>query len=299
MTGLQEKLAAGEFVVSVELDPPKGLNPSKIMEGAVLLQKAGVDCINIADSPMARVRMGCIALARLLQDHLRLETIIHFTTRDRNLMALQSELLGAHALGIRNILALTGDPLRLGDYPNTTGVWDVDSIGLIQVIRGMNEGYDAASSSIGAQASFHIGAALNLNMTDEETEQEIEKYQQKLEAGAHFIMTQPIYELAPLQRFLARVGKPPIPLILGCIPLHSSRHAEFLHNEVPGITIPDDVRERMRAAGEHGSEEGLKLAQELLTAARSMVEGVYLMPSYRRYDVVGKLTKMLLVQQTA
>ncbi len=285
MTRLQEKLAAREFVVSVELDPPKGLNPSKIMEGAVLLQKAGVDCINIADSPMARVRMGCIALARLLQDHLGLETIIHFTTRDRNLMALQSELLGAHALGIRNILALTGDPLRLGDYPNTTGVWDVDSIGLIRVLRSMNEGHDAAGSSIGAQASFHIGAALNLNETDEEFESEIEKYLSKIEAGAHFIMTQPIYELTPLVRFLERVGQPPIPLILGCIPLHSSRHAEFLHNEVPGITIPDVVRQRMRMAGEHGHEEGLKLAQELLNVARSMVQGVYLMPSYGRYDV--------------
>ena len=296
-TRLQEKLEAREFVVSVELDPPKGLNPAKILEGAALLQKVGVDFFNIADSPMARVRMGCIAMARLIQDHLGIETIIHFTTRDRNLMALQSELLGAHALGIRNILSLTGDPLRVGDYPNTTGVWDVDSIGLIRVLRGMNEGHDAAGSSIGAQASFHIGAALNLNMTDEETDQEIEKYRRKIEAGAHFIMTQPIYELAPLERFLARAGKPPIPILLGCIPLHSSRHAEYLHNEVPGITIPDDVRSRMRAAGEQGHEEGLKLAQELLMSARSMIQGVYLMPSYGRYDVVSKLTKMLLMQQ--
>jgi homocysteine S-methyltransferase len=298
MTHLQEKLAAGEFVVSVELDPPKGLNPAKILEGAVLLQDAGVHYINIADSPMARVRMSCLALARLIQDHLGIETIIHFTTRDRNLMALQSELLGAHALGIRNILALSGDPLRVGDYPNTTGVWDVDSIGLIQVIRGMNEGHDAAGSSIGAKSSFHIGAALNLNMTDEQTEQEIEKYRRKIDAGADFIMTQPIYELAPLLRFLDRVGNPPIPMLLGCIPLHSSRHAEYLHNEVPGITIPEVVRTRMRAAGERGNEEGLKLAQELLTQARTLVQGVYLMPSYGRYDVVGKLTKML-IEQTA
>lgn len=293
MTQLQEKLAAGEFVISVELDPPKGLNPAKILEGGALLQEAGVHCINIADSPMARVRMSCIALARLIQDHLGIETIIHFTTRDRNLMALQSELLGAHTLGIRNILALTGDPLRLGDYPNTTGVWDVDSVGLIQVIRGMNEGHDAAGSTIGAKGSFHIGAALNLNMTDEQTEQEIEKYWRKIDAGAQFIMTQPIYELAPLLRFLERAGKSPIPMLLGCIPLHSSRHAEYLHNEVPGITIPEDVRNRMRAAGEHGHEEGLKLAQELLTAARSMVQGVYLMPSYGRYDVVSELTSLL------
>src|SRR5215469_5343236 len=298
MTRLQEKLAAGEFVVSVELDPPKGLNPAKILEGAQTMQEAGADCINIADSPMARIRMSCLALARLIQDHLGIETIIHFTTRDRNLMALQSELLGAHALGIRNILALTGDPLRVGDYPNTTGVWDVDSVGLIQVIRGMNEGHDAAGSSIGAKSSFHIGAALNLNMTDEQTDQEIAKYWSKIQAGAQFIMTQPIYELAPLQRFLDRVGTPPIPMILGCIPLHSSRHAEYLHNEVPGITIPSEVRARMRAAGEHGNEEGLRLAEELLAAARSMVQGVYLMPSYGRYDVVSKLATMLNEPQT-
>lgn len=298
MTRLQEKLAAHEFVVCAELDPPKGLNPAKILEGAVLLQEAGVHCINIADSPMARVRMSCLALARLIQDHLGIETIIHFTTRDRNLMALQSELLGAHALGIRNILALTGDPLHVGAYPNTTGVWDLDSVGLIGVIRGMNEGHDAAGSSIGARSSFHIGAALNLNMTDEQREMEIEKYRRKIDAGAHFIMTQPIYELEPLLRFLDRVGKPPIPMLLGCIPLHSSRHAEYLHNEVPDITIPEHVRLRMRTAGEQGREEGLKMAQELLTQARSMVQGVYLMPSYGRYDVVGKLTKML-IEQTA
>lgn len=292
-TRLQEKLAAGTFVVSVELDPPKGLNPAKILTGAALLKEAGVDFINIADSPMARVRMGCIAMARLIQDHLGIETIIHFTTRDRNLMALQSELLGAHALGIRNILALTGDPLRAGAYPNVTGVWDVNSAGLISVIRGMNEGHDAAGSPIGAKSSFYIGTALDLNMTDEQVDHEIEKYHRKLQAGAHFIMTQPIYELAPLTRFLKRVGKPPIPLMLGCIPLHSSRHAEYLHNEVPGITIPEQVRERMRRAGEHGHEEGLRLAQELLTEARELIQGVYLMPSYGRYDVVSALTHML------
>ncbi|HLH63021.1 MAG TPA: bifunctional homocysteine S-methyltransferase/methylenetetrahydrofolate reductase [Ktedonobacteraceae bacterium] len=295
-TRLQEKLDAGEFVVCAELDPPKGLNPAKILEGAVFLQEAGVHCINIADSPMARVRMSCLALARLIQDHLGIETIIHFTTRDRNLMALQSELLGAHALGIRNILALSGDPLRVGAYPNTTGVWDVDSVGLIRIIRGMNEGHDAAGSSIGARSSFHIGAALNLNMTDEQRELEIEKYRRKIDAGAHFIMTQPIYDLAPLWRFLDRVGKPPIPMLLGCIPLHSSRHAEYLHNEVPDITVPEAVRSRMRAAGEQGREEGLRMAQELLTQARELVQGVYLMPSYGRYDVVATLTKMLIEQ---
>lgn len=292
-TQLQEKLTAGKFVISVELDPPKGLNPAKILAGAAVMKEAGADFINIADSPMARVRMGCIAMARLIQDHVGLETIIHFTTRDRNLMALQSELLGAHALGIRNILALTGDPVRTGAYPNTTGVWDVDSVGLISIIRGMNEGHDAAGSSIGAKSSFHVGTALDLNKANSQPEQELDKYWRKIQAGAHFIMTQPIYELAPLTRFLERVGQPPIPLILGCIPLHSSRHAEYLHNEVPGFNIPDQVRERMRQAGDRGHEEGLHLAQELLGEARTLVQGVYLMPSYGRYDIVGALTQML------
>jgi homocysteine S-methyltransferase len=237
--------------------------------------------------------MGCLALARLIQDHLGIETIIHFTTRDRNLMALQSELLGAHALGIRNILALSGDPIRAGAYPNTTGVWDVDSVGLIRVLRGLNEGHDAADAPIGAQASFHIGAALNLNMTDEETQLEIEKYKRKIDAGANFIMTQPIYELDPLLRFLDRAGKPPVPLLLGCVPLHSSRHAEFLHNEVPGFSIPDKVRARMQNAGDRSPEEGLLLAQEMLAEARQYVQGVYLLPSYGRYDIIATLTKQL------
>jgi homocysteine S-methyltransferase len=297
-TRLQEKLAAGEFVISIELDPPRGLNPTKLLSGAALLKEAGADCINIADSPMARVRMSCIALARLLHDHLDIDTIIHFTTRDRNLMALQSELMGAHALGIRNVLALTGDPLRVGDYPDATGVWDVDSIGLLRIIRGMTEGHDAAGSSIGARASFHIGCALNLNMTDEETDAEIEKYQHKLAAGADFIMTQPIYDLAPLQRFIQRAGQPPIPLLLGYVLLHSSQHAEYLNNEVPGITIPDSVRARLRNAGDHGHEEGLLLAQELLMQADSMIQGVYLLPSYRRYDIVCELIQSLRLMHT-
>jgi methionine synthase I (cobalamin-dependent)/5,10-methylenetetrahydrofolate reductase len=292
-TRLQEMLESGQFVVSVELDPPKGLNPTRILNAAAQLREVGTDVINIADSPMARVRMGCIAMARLIQDHLGMETIIHYTTRDRNLMALQSELLGAHALGIRNVLALTGDPVRMGAYPNTTGVWDVDSVGLIGVIRGLNEGHDAAGAAFKARASFTIGCALNLNMTDEETDREIEKYQRKIEAGAQFIMTQPIFEPAPLERFLSRVGKPPIPMLLGCVPLYSSRHAEFLHNEVPGFFVPEDVRTRMKAAGEQGYAEGLKISQELLVEASSMIQGVYIMPSYQRYDVVAELVKTL------
>jgi methionine synthase I (cobalamin-dependent)/5,10-methylenetetrahydrofolate reductase len=320
-TRLQQKLEAGEFVVMVELDPPKGLNPTKILEGARLVKEAGVEFINIADSPMARVRMSCLSLARLLRDHLDLEAIIHFTTRDRNLMALQSDLLGAHALGVRNILALTGDPLRAGDYPNLTGVWNVDSVELIRILKGMNEGHDAAGASIGGAASFYVGAALNLNMSEEvidldrersrrklhnsgedeepqisEQELELARYDRKIAAGADYIMTQPIYDLARLERFLERKGRPPVPLVLGMIPLHSSKHAEYLHNEVPGITLSDEVRARMREAGERGREVGMELARQLLTEAkaRGYIQGCYLMPSFGRYDVVSSVARSLL-----
>jgi methionine synthase I (cobalamin-dependent)/5,10-methylenetetrahydrofolate reductase len=321
-TRLQQKLEAGEFVVMVELDPPKGLNPTKILEGARILKGVGVEFINIADSPMARVRMSCLSMARLIRDHLDLEPIIHFTTRDRNLMALQADLLGAHALGIRNILALTGDPHHAGDYPNLTGIWNVDSVGLIRILKGMNEGHDAAGASIGGAASFYVGAGLNLNMSEDiidldrersrrklrdtaevveeppmsEIELELERYDRKLAAGADYIMTQPIYDIAVLERFLERKGKPTVPIILGMIPLHSFRHAERLHNEVAGITISDAVREQMREAGERGREVGMELARQILleAKARGYIQGCYLVPSFGRYDVVSSVAQSLL-----
>jgi methionine synthase / methylenetetrahydrofolate reductase(NADPH) len=328
-TRLRRELEAGTFVVSIELDPPKGLNPRKILDGAEYLHRLGIQFINIADSPMARVRMSCLAMARLLQDALDVETIIHFTTRDRNLMAIQSDLLGAHALGIHNILALTGDPVRAGNYPNLTGVWDVDSIGLMRILRGMNAGQDAGGASLGRHAEFHIGAALNLNMEDApinvaterarrklmddehagaesqdahvhphltETELELHRLRHKLDAGAQYIMTQPIYDLAPLEQFARTFGPVPVPMILGMVPLHSARHAEYLHNEVPGITIPDHVRARMREAGDRGREVGIELAYEVISQARAqgLIQGCYLMPSYGRYDLVGELARELL-----
>jgi homocysteine S-methyltransferase len=290
-TPWMQKLQAGKFVVSVELDPPKGLNPAKIVQGAELLADVGVDCINIGDSPMARVRMSCIALAVLIQRQTGLDTIIHFTTRDRNLMALQSELLGAHALGVRNILALTGDPPRMGSYPNATGVWDVDSIGLVQILKQLNTGLDWAGNSIGRAAAFQIGCAVN--PIAEDLDLELDRFQRKIEAGAEFAMTQPLYDLGQLLAFLDRVGPVPIPLILGIMPLQSHRHAEFLHNELPGVTIPDHVRERMRLAGERGIAEGVLQAQEFLSEAQRYVQGIYLMPSFGRYEMVAELVKVL------
>ncbi|HEX5441178.1 MAG TPA: bifunctional homocysteine S-methyltransferase/methylenetetrahydrofolate reductase [Ktedonobacterales bacterium] len=331
-TRFQQALRDGRFVVSIELDPPKGLNPSKILDGAAYLKARGLEFINIADSPMARVRMSCIALARLLRDTLDLETILHMTTRDRNTMALQSDLLGAHALGLHNILALTGDPVHAGNYPNLTGVWDVDSVGLIQLLRGMNEGFDAGGASLGMPARFHYGAAFNPNMRDElidveqertrrklsghvfatddapeeheritETELELRRLRQKLDAGAQFIMTQPIYSLEPLERFFAAFGPVPVPIVLGMIPLHSSKQAEYLHNEVPGFDIPVEVRARLREAGDRAREVGIELAHEVISTARSrgLIQGCYLMPSFGRYDLVGELAQELLRPEPA
>lgn len=289
---LRAKLAAGRFVISVEIDPPKGINPAKALQGAAYLKEVGVDCINIADSPMARVRMSCIGLAYLLQERVGMETIIHYTTRDRNLMALQSELVGAYAIGIRNVLALTGDPPRLGDYPNATAVYDVDSIGLITIITRLNEGRDSANNSIGQKTTFLIGCALDMQRCLDD-DQEMARFRRKVQAGADFVMSQPIYDMAVLRQFVERYGDIGRPHLLGIMPLQSSRHAEFLHNEVPGITIPDPVRERMRKAGEHGLHAGLSMAQELLGEAQSYVQGTYLMPSFGRYELVGELVKAL------
>ena len=203
---LAQKVRGGGFAISVEVDPPRGLNPTKMLQGSALIKAAGADCIDIGDSPMARVRMSCIAFAALAEQQVGIETLIHFTTRDRNLMALQSELLGAHALGVRNVIALTGDPPRMGSYPSATGVWDVDSVGFIKIIKQLNQGLDWANNSIGRPTNFLIACAVN-PMADD-LDQEIDRYHQKVEAGADFAITQPLYNLEQLQRFFDRVPRP-------------------------------------------------------------------------------------------
>jgi methionine synthase / methylenetetrahydrofolate reductase(NADPH) len=285
---LKPKLG-NDFVVSVEMDPPRGINPTKLLKAGAMLKEVGVDAVNIADSPMARVRMSALAMGFLVKQHLGLETIQHFTTRDRNLMAIQSELMGAHAVGLRTILALTGDPPRLGDYPGATAVYDVDAIGLIRILKRLNEGHDWKGNTIGEPTNFLIGCALN--PTAEDLDLELERFEKKIEAGADFVMTQPLYDLETLLHTLDRVGKVEIPILLGVMPLQSSRHAEYLHNEVPGITIPDWARERMRRAGEHGMQEGVAMAREFLQEARSHVQGAYLMPSFGRFEQVAEILR--------
>jgi homocysteine S-methyltransferase len=290
-TLLQRKLEAGEFVVSVELDPPRGHAVDKLVQGAKLLQERGVEIVDINDGSLGRVRMSVLATALLVRDATGLDVNMHFTCRDRNLMGIQADLLGAHALDIRNILAMTGDPPRAGDYTNATAVFDVDGVGLIEILRRMNEGLDATGSGIGEPTSFCVGAALNPAAGD--VDREIERLRRKIDAGARWVQTQPVYDLEAFDRFLARAGGCPVPVVVGVLPLHSSRHAEFLHNEVPGIVVPDPVRARMREAGEHGLAAGIEMAQRLVTDIRRRFAGAYLMPSFGRFEVVAQVLDVL------
>jgi homocysteine S-methyltransferase len=279
------RLLREKFVVSVELDPPRGMNTTKILEGARLIHEAGVDAVNIGDSPMARVRMGAQALAWLLRQHFPFEVILHFTTRDRNLMGIQADLLGAHAAGLRNILCLTGDPPSGTDYPNVTAVYDVDSIGLIRIVERLNQGTDLAGNPIGGHTGFAVGCAVN--PTADDLELEIARFTKKLEAGAQFAMTQPFYDWAVWDRFEAVAGRSPIPVLMGILPLQSFRHAEFLHNEVPGISVPASLRTRLERAGGAAQSEGVAHARELFAECkrrRGTFAGVYLMPSFGRYE---------------
>jgi 5,10-methylenetetrahydrofolate reductase len=260
------------------VDPPKGTNPSKALRGAATLREAGVDLINIGDSPMAKVRMSSLALGILIQQQVGLETILHFTSRDRNLMALQADLLGMHALGVRHVLALTGDDLRASVNTQVTTVWDVDSIGLIGVIKRLNEGIDYAGSSIGRPTSFLVGCAVSPNHGD--IEHELDRFRRKVDAGADFTMSQPLFSMEQLERFNDRTGPLPIPHVLGVVPLESYRQAELLHNEVPGFSIPADIRERMRRAGDRGIDEGMIIAEAFIQQARPHVSGVYIITSY-------------------
>ncbi len=290
-TPLQRKLEAGEFVVTVELDPPRGHGVDKLVQGAKLLKERGVEIVDINDGSLGRVRMAVLPSALLIREATGLDVSMHFTCRDRNLMSIQAELLAAQALDIRNILAMTGDPPRTGDYVNTTAVFDVDAVGLLEVIRRLNEGLDATGTSIGSSTSFCAGAVLNPDPA--EVGREVERVHRKIEAGARWLQTQPVYDLDQLERFLARCGTLSVPLVVGVLPLHSFRHAEFLHNEVPGITIPDAIRTRLRLAGDGALRVGIEMGQELVLGIRARYPGVYLMPSFGRFEVVAEVLEAL------
>ncbi len=274
------------FVMTVEVTPPRGVHDADELEHCRRLRAAGVDAVNVADNPMARLRMSPWATAARIQREVGVETILHFTTRDRNLIRLQSDLLAVHALGIRTILVLRGDLPQTGDYPQATAVSDIQPSGLVRMIKGFNQGREVGGHPIGAPTRFLVGVALNMAASD--LDREIRGLDRKLAAGADFICTMPIFEVQALERFASRVGSLPVPLLIGVLPLHSARHAEFLHNELPGMVIPDGVRAQLRGARD-GREAGLRLASDLLRAIRARVGGAYLIPSFGRYDRIAEL----------
>jgi methionine synthase I (cobalamin-dependent) len=295
-TGLSAKLAAGEFVVTVEMDPPRGFSSARMLAGAETLAEAGADVINVADSPMARMRMSPWAACRLIQEHVGIETVLHFPTRGRNLLRLQGDLLAVHALGIRNLFVVLGDPVSIGDYPTGTDNVDVTATGLLALITGsFNRGRDQAGASIGEPTSFVAGCAVNPAAPD--LDRECRLLKRKIDSGAAFALSQPVYSANPLRTlrraYEERHGELTLPILAGVLPLMNGRHAEFLHNEVPGISIPEEARDRLRSAGERGESEGLRMAVELGAELRSLAEGIYLVPQFGRYDVAAEIVESL------
>lgn len=291
---LAQKLTHGQFIVSVEMDPPRGLSAHKLLAGASLLAEAGADVINVADSPMARMRMSPWAVCDLVQQRVGADTTLHFPTRGRNLLRVQGDLLAAHALGIRNVFVVMGDPTAIGDYPEAMDNYDLVPSGLIKLIKqGFNAGLDHAGADIGQPTSFFVGCALNLCPPD--PAQEIKNLRRKLAAGADFILTQPVFEPERAQVFLDRYielhGPLAVPILVGILPLYGARHAAFLHNEVPGITIPEQIRERIRLAGERAPQEGVRIALELTDQMRRFARGIYLMPAFQRYDLAADIVE--------
>ena len=266
-----------QFVCTVELDPPKGPDPGALVEAAKALKRAGADAIDIADGPMARVRMGSSALAHRLQEDAGIDVLLHLTCRDRNLIGLQADLLGASALGIRNILALTGDPPQVGDHPQATAVFDVNATGLVRIMAGLNQGVDLAGNPLGRPTEFAIGVALNPTAADPAAE--MEKLTKKIEAGADFCLTQPVFAPAAVEPFLREAARLGRPLLLGLWPLRSLRQAEYLAHEVPGLLIPEEIMVRMRECPpERQTETGLAIVRETLAALRPLCAGACLMP---------------------
>jgi homocysteine S-methyltransferase len=292
-TPLARKLAEGKFAISVEIDPPKGVDLAKVIDGAKMLHRAGVDAINIADGPRASARMSPMALAAIFKTQLGVETIIHYCCRDRNLLGMQADLIGAHALGLQNVLMITGDPPKMGDYPSATAVFDVDSIGLTQIANRLNQGLDLAGNPIGAPTALHIGVGANpgaLNL-----DEEMKRFYYKVEAGAEYLMTQPVYDIRLFENFMNKIHDVKIPILVGIFPLASAKNAEFLHNEVPGMSVPEDIRKRMHAAGngDAGRAEGIRIAQEALLAIAPLVQGAYIMPPFNRFDMALQVLQAL------
>jgi homocysteine S-methyltransferase len=289
---LGAKLAAGEFVTMVEVVPPRGTNIAKELEGAQFLKSVGVDAVNIPDSPRASARMSNQALCLLIHQQVGIEPVLHYTCRDRNVLGIQSDLLGAAATGIRNLICITGDPPKMGNYPDATAVFDVDAIGLVNIVRNLNRGLDIGNNPLGMGTSFVIGVGANpgLPMIDDE----IRRFEYKVEAGAEYAVTQPVFDLALLEQFLRRIEHCRIPVVAGIWPLVSVRNAEFMKNELR-VSVPDSILERMtRAANpEAARAEGVAIAREMLLAVRDMVQGAQISAPLGRYSSAVDVLEVL------
>ncbi|HEX2328389.1 MAG TPA: bifunctional homocysteine S-methyltransferase/methylenetetrahydrofolate reductase [Candidatus Angelobacter sp.] len=280
---LGRKLAAGEFVTMVEIVPPKGIDYRKEVEGAKFLKAAGIDAINIPDSPRASARMSNLALCTLVQQQAGIETVLHFTCRDRNVLSMQSELLGCYTIGMHNLICITGDPPKMGNYPDATAVFDVDAIGLVNIVHNLNYGLDIGNNPIGSGTKFVIGVGANPGIVN--IEEEIRRFEYKVEAGADFAVTQPVFDVALLEQFLRRIEHHRIPVLAGIWPLTSVRNAEFMKNELR-VSVPDHIIERMAKAPtpEAARAEGIQIAREMLRQVRGLVQGAQVAAPLGRYQ---------------
>jgi 5,10-methylenetetrahydrofolate reductase len=287
-----------KFVTLVEIVPPKGINCSKEIEGAQLLAQLGVHAINVPDSPRASARMSAQSLSIQIQQHTGIETILHYTCRDRNVLSIQSDLLGASSIGLKNILCLTGDPPKLGNYPDATAVFDVDAIGLVNIVRRLNHGLDIGSNSIGASTNFTIGVAANPGVPD--IEHELRRFAYKVEAGAEYAITQPVFDLRLLEEFLNRIEGFRIPVIAGIWPLTSLRNAEFMRNDLR-VSMPEEIMLRMAqtCSPDAARKEGILIAQEMLEAVRPLVQGVQVSAPFGRYIAAAEVIASVLPQSAA
>jgi methionine synthase / methylenetetrahydrofolate reductase(NADPH) len=294
---LARKLDAGQFVIAVEMDPPRGLTTHKLLAGASLLADAGADVIDVADSPMARMRMSPWAVCHLIQSQFEIETTLHFPTRGRNLLRVQGDLLAAHAMNVRNVFVVMGDPTAIGDYPDASDAYDLVPTGLIRLIKEeFNSGIDHSGGLIGQPTSFFVGAALNL--CHDNPNREIHMLKKKIDAGVDFFLTQPVFDVqqanAFIHRYESEVGPLAIPVLVGVLPLVTERHARFLHNEVPGIQIPDAIQQRIAAAADQAAFTGAQIAVELVEQLMVNFQGVYFMPAFSRYDMVADIIDRIL-----
>ncbi len=281
------KISRGEFVTSVEIVPPRGVDASKMLRDTQSLKDAGVDAVNVPDGPRAQSRMGALLTSLLIEQQVGIETVTHYCCRDRNLLGMLSDLLGASAIGLRNMLIITGDPPKMGPYPNATAVFDIDAIGLTNLVNKLNHGLDPGGNAIGAPTSFAIGVGVNPGAID--LEHELKRFTWKVEAGAEYAITQPVFDVEQLEAFLAKLDTNRIPIIAGVWPLVSLRNAEFLANEVPGVTVPPHIIDRMRRASdkskEHGVQEGIAVAREMLERVRPSVQGVQVSAPFGKVEL--------------